>query len=528
MNKFYPEPGDDEEEEVVSDSIATPYNDYASLIAVLNSGKSLEDWKKQIAAKKALLKKEAVEFVPRIDELKRSLPEPKDFAAIEKKIATLGEEIAKIDTLQADASKALAERQKGVLAKQRTLHQKQTDLSNIRYKIKSEIQQQQNEAGSKISSIQLQIREVSTLIQQMERQRDENKTNIAAYQRMIEEKNQVIARLRREWDEINREAFHFDDSNCQCPTCKQLLPAGDIEKQKADLQKNFNEGVARRKKSRVDESAQVKAEIRQLQDKIDHINSLGDPAVGIGFETNKVENLKFQLQKLQQAEAHKGVLNMDTAVDAMMKVNADALNLVDEINTLELQIKTETEALENSNGTDYSGRKQQLGDQVRELDRELSLRDAINHTNKRISELEMEERVNAQAIADIEQQEFDIESFTRAKMDILEDRVNSMFRYVKFRLFEKLVNGGIDETCVCEYKGVPYPTLNTAAKTLCGLDVINTFCKFYKVHAPIFCDNRESVTFIPECESQIISLFVSPSDKQLRIERVNSHQLELA
>lgn len=111
-------------------------------------------------------------------------------------------------------------------------------------------------------------------------------------------------------------------------------------------------------------------------------------------------------------------------------------------------------------------------------------------------------------------------------MDILEKKVNKLFKFVSFRLFAEQVNGGIAETCVCEYKGVRYPTLNTAAKLLAGLDVLNTLSTFYAVCAPVFCDNRESVTFIPETSSQIISLFVSPDDKKLRV--IPDHKTELA
>jgi hypothetical protein len=86
-------------------------------------------------------------------------------------------------------------------------------------------------------------------------------------------------------------------------------------------------------------------------------------------------------------------------------------------------------------------------------------------------------------------------------------------------LFEDLINGGLQETCVTLFDGVPYDKgLNNAAKINVGLDVIDTLSKHYEVQAPIFVDNAEAVTKLLDIDSQIISLVVSEKDKTLRIE----------
>jgi exonuclease SbcC len=162
--------------------------------------------------------------------------------------------------------------------------------------------------------------------------------------------------------------------------------------------------------------------------------------------------------------------------------------------------------------------KVRIGNELDEIKRQLAIKSTIEQTQTRISQLQKEEAANAQAIADIERSEFEIETYTRAKMDILEKRVNEKFRYVQFRLFDTQVNGAVVEDCMCYYGNVKYPTLNTAAKLLAGLDVLETLSNHYDVHAPVFCDNRESVSWIPESKSQIISLFVSAADVELRVE----------
>ncbi|EXQ65605.1 hypothetical protein V760_02867, partial [Staphylococcus aureus F23613] len=53
-----------------------------------------------------------------------------------------------------------------------------------------------------------------------------------------------------------------------------------------------------------------------------------------------------------------------------------------------------------------------------------------------------------------------------------------------------------------------------------GLDIINTLSKHFKVTAPIFIDNAESVTELIKTESQQIQLIVNEQDKKLRMETI--------
>lgn len=506
----------------VIESIATPKNDYGTLIMVLNGGKKLEEWKKELSSKKKLLKDTAVEFQPRIDEAKRSLPEVKDWDKISSEITTHQARVQVIDESIADASKALAEKQKGLLQLQKDLHTKKTELSGIRYIIQSELQAVQNEGANQISGLQRELQTRLSDIKAIEKRIADLRANKSAYELQIESKDLVVGSLRNEWDVINAEKFVFDESKCECPTCNQSLPAEQIEEQKSEMLKNFNNSVISRKAQKVEQSNQVKKEIAQLKETIQTIDAeIPAHEEEIKVLNHNIQAINLKLSERQAAEANKKATNLEAAIDARLKENNDALSIQCEITTLEENIAAETKALstgDTDNTLVLKSERERLYLQIDALKNELADKAVIERINNRISQLESEEKANSQAIADLELQEFEVESFTRAKMDILEKRVNGMFRYVTFRLFETQVNGGIAETCVCEYKGVPYPTLNTAAKLLAGIDVLTTLSDYYKVYAPVFCDNRESVTFIPETKSQIISLFVSPEDKKLRIE----------
>jgi DNA repair protein SbcC/Rad50 len=510
--------------EEVLNSIVTVKNKYESLINALNSGKSLEKWKAELSAKRTLLKKAAVEYAPRIDEAKRNMPEPQDWKTIEADIKQAELHVARIDSWLSDQSKALAEKQKGLMDKQKAIHQKQTTLGNIRFKIKQDLLLKQTEISNQVTLVQQQIRNTNLQLDTIQKTADNARKNKEAYQSRIEIKQQHVLNLRAEWDKINKENFSFDESKCECPTCKQLLPTDQVEHKKAELLKNFNEDVARRKADKVAQANQVKGEIKQLQDAIDAVHNceLQSPEA----EKENLNALETKLFELRASYSKQSAENTDVAVDALLKVNADALNLQDEITMLQKDIDAGSDEEDvNVDAEKHKARKQEYLLQLDQLKHSLATREVIENTQKRIAQLEQEETANAQAIAAVEQQEFDIETFTRAKMDILEQKVNKLFRYVSFRLFQRQVNGEIAETCVCEYKGVPYPTLNTAAKLLAGIDILETLSNYYGIHAPVICDNRESVSWIPDIKSQVISLFVSPDDKKLRVETEKQFQI---
>ena len=120
--------------------------------------------------------------------------------------------------------------------------------------------------------------------------------------------------------------------------------------------------------------------------------------------------------------------------------------------------------------------------------------------------------------ADVEKMLYLLDDFIKYKLDKISDSINSQFEMVNFILFKSQLNGGLAETCECQYNGIPFGSLNSAARIQCGLDIIRTLQRMYGVFVPVFVDNRESCTNIPTMDCQIISLVVSPTDKDLRIE----------
>ena len=194
-----------------------------------------------------------------------------------------------------------------------------------------------------------------------------------------------------------------------------------------------------------------------------------------------------------------------------------------EYEALELELKKATEFLNSMNGNvgyqnqikiKLSGLREELEAVTRKID------SADNSkVEKRIEELEEEQREVGQKVADQEKMIDLLEKFIRVKMDSISNLINAKFNTVNFKLFDTQINGGLKECCECTVNGVPYSSLNNGHKIIAGLDIISSLCELYGVTAPVFIDNAEALNDfnIPKIDGQMILLRVS-DDRELRVE----------
>ena len=89
----------------------------------------------------------------------------------------------------------------------------------------------------------------------------------------------------------------------------------------------------------------------------------------------------------------------------------------------------------------------------------------------------------------------------------------------RFKLFNVLVNGGIEECCETTFNGVPYGNLNNGARLNIGLDVINTLAEHYDFAPPVWLDNAESVVNILSTKGQQIRLIVSAEQELIELQK---------
>ena len=171
----------------------------------------------------------------------------------------------------------------------------------------------------------------------------------------------------------------------------------------------------------------------------------------------------------------------------------------------------------SGNSDEVKAEKTALQNELMTIHQKLAKKRQIEAAENRIVELNAEMKKIAQQISTLEKDEFIIDEFTKAKISESEARINSRFTFVQFKLFDTQINGAVVPTCEALINGVPYSDANTASQINAGLDIINVLSKFYGVTAPVFIDNRESVSFILPTETQIVNLIVSPEHKTLSV-----------
>jgi hypothetical protein len=176
----------------------------------------------------------------------------------------------------------------------------------------------------------------------------------------------------------------------------------------------------------------------------------------------------------------------------------------------------EVKSVENS---ELKSKKSNIQNELEGLNAKLSSKDLNEKADKRIEELSEHQKSISQDVADLENKEIQIEKFIKAKMDIVEDRVNKLFATCSFKMFEDQVNGGQKPTCECLVDGVPFHDVNKAGKINAGVDIISALQSYFDIQAPIWIDNRESVVNLFDHESQVINLIVDREHKELYISK---------
>lgn len=489
---------------MVFDSILTPGNkdQFTSLINALNAKKSLYEYRSEISNKKKIIRDQKDLLPSRIDEAKRSLPDFVNYASIETKLDQSKKDLEKVDTLIQNKTLALQDKQQVINGKLHQVQSLTTEARNIEFAEKNKVQDRKREREQVIMNLKHELR---NKLDDATRKAIEI-SNDHSRKKSLQAQQQE---LRSKWAAIDKEALEFKDNEFTCPACKRAYEATDIEAKKTQMISNFNQDKSRRLNMVTSEGKKVTAEVGAIDTIINDFKTRSE------LLQNEINDLK---QKIASAEQENTKFSSDdqSAFEKAMSGNQEHKKIIDQISLLNNEIN---KPIAGGDNTELLSKKKEISLQIQGYQQEISLKGQREKIEARITELQNQESEMAQELARLEGIEFSIMQFEKSKMDMLETKVNSMFKIVKFKMFDTLINQGEVACCETLINGIPYSDANTASKIQAGVDIINTLCNFYNISAPIFIDNRESVFLIPDSESQIISLIASKPDKQLRIEQ---------
>lgn len=485
----------------VSDAeIAASDPRFAALLDMV-SGKSLDDYKKELSARKKKLKADLDDIQPRIDQTTRLMPTEADYTAIEAEIASIDKQIAAIELQMSDRSKAIREQYDEIQRKQEQisgLRSKQRDLVNAE---KTKAQNEQHEANEARNQLVLKVTSVSRHIADREREIKELEKEIASYNIQESSLNLDILSLRNKWTTENEKEYQAKEGCLVCPIFGHECNDSSASVKHVEAQESSKITFNETKDKTLDE---IEKQGKTLTEKLEALQA-------------KIASKKEQLFKdsefladLKKAhELDKGVL-ANTPEAGLRIVEAEKIpawaELDTEIKTIEATI-SEVKPIDNS---DLTSSKTELTTKRDGLLKQLNNRDLKLKYEAEIKRLSDEGKNLAQQIADLEKTEFTIADFTRAKIEDADRRINRLFEIVKFKLYDRTIEGNEFETCTPTNKqGVLISATNTAEKINAGVDIINVLSRFYNVSAPIFCDSAESVNNYLKTEAQMVFLKVT-------------------
>lgn len=464
--------------DIKDDEVINSRSELTRLAELLN-GRTVDEQRKIVAAKKTAINKELDMIPVRIDEALRNKA---DIATSENKLTT------DIKTLNKSINEL--ENQKATIINGFSSTEKRSKIDEISRQLKA----RQSEVLSIYNSEKQRKRgEYEALLTQLkiiESEHDRYTDRAYDLAKDIERESKRIETLQAEFDTFNAQEFNKE----ACPTCGQPLP----EDKQAELEAAFNSEKAAKLEewqSLIESAKKLKANYEEQREEL----------------MVKADGLTKEIEDKTKAYESK-FKEYENYLEPNIEDDQDYKELKAELFLLELDEGEETDDKEVARLDDEIS---SVKEKRAALETELNKYTLNADIQKRVIELENQQQKLAAEKNLLDETSFLIDEFVKAKVDMLEESINSHFEYARFKMFNVLVNGNIEECCETTYKGVPYRSMNNAARMNVGLDIINALTKFYNVTAPVFIDNAEAVTDFIKCNSQTIKLVVDADFKEL-------------
>ena len=467
--------GDVREEDVI-----TSFAELPELPELLN-GHTVDDFLKVAKSRKTALKKELDTIPARITENENAASgalTSEEISAVEAEISTL-------------------EQQEKDIAAKISAYNTPSAADERRNALRQELERRRTEY---LANYNRQVGEYNTRLSERIEQRDElfSKRSpllvkMSSLPRQIEEMRKQRNKLQAECAEIRAREYTGGDT---CPCCGQKLPPEQIEKAVAEFNQRKSEelsAIAAKAKTTChkDMIAALETELEKITPQVNDLN----------WRYDLVE------EELEALRNSKPVSNFESTA---------------EYTELTAQIAAVKDSGESQIPAELLESQTDIADRLSAAKEKLYKARAAQDIRKRIAELEAQQKSLAAEYAQCEKGEYLCEQFIRAKVSMLDERINSRFRTLRFKLFHEQQNGGLQEICKvlipCGSGLVEYEKANSAARINAGIEIVNVLGEYFGVRLPVFCDNAESVTALTPSDGQAIRLIVSEVDKILRFE----------
>ena len=447
----------------------------------------------------------ALNKVPvRLAELDKALPPKEDWEAAEARKKELGERMAPLDSkiLQMRTGGADKVLKDGIREKIAFQQKRKRNMEQGALNLSTD---QATKHQSDILTVNAEVRTAQSVIGELKaKMQGYTDTEIHA-KKQKEECEMKVKDFNDRMNALCSRTWSWNDKDSFCPHCLQPLPLDKLATMKEESRKRFNEAVAEEKKQLQEDFGKLQhtyTELKKILEQVDEERIV---------TTNQL--VKAQ-QALKDAEKHMAEVEQDSpkTYEQLLAENESYRQAADEIAKLEQELNApsadctdELKALEQE--------RTGLGIEYNKTLDVLSSKQTYDRINALIEDAHKDLKMYQEQLDNLDDKITVANDYYQHSCDVLEQDINKMFSYVKWTMFQSTQDGERKPYCECHHDGVPYGSLNAAAKINAGIDIANVVSKFYDVSVPMILDECESNLHPIYEGGQQIRLCVSPSPK---------------
>lgn len=498
--------------------------DFADLLAEMR-GAALEDFRRSVAAAKRAQRADLDKAIANIDAWKAALPDVQDEVGITAEIRQLEarRETEKqhyrdlcndIDKKIADISEADKARTDEIAAKRAEIIAIQGDMSEY---LSASLTAENEAILARKQAIMKAQADVSNAKEDFEALKARQRKLTAAledYKIARSDEATRLTNLGAQYEQERAKSFSPEMAT-SCPYCGRPYSAEELAAKGEELRKEW----MTERRAILDK---IQARVPVIRQEIASWDaSISAAAAELGEIEEALKSKMTELTVLDQvlADARTAPEVDLNGAEARARKSQRYLDLARKVAALEEEIKSLAAGAVSTKEL-VADRQRYVGEMIKvneKFDLELHpLRDAlaVNRERKRLLDMIEAEDIRRAAFADelarLERLEVRTQQYIKASVDACEQAINANFKEARWKMFDATLDGGIVEMCeVTTLAGIPYKTMNDAARIVCGIDVISFLSRVHGVQAPIFIDNAESVTRSSfDTDAQVIRLVV--------------------
>ena len=470
--------------------------------------KTIADLIHHIKYKRKEVQKQLDAVPVRLAELNKSMPEAQDWDALSAEKTKLNDKLVELaNKMQAirigGADKV---RYDGILKKIEFAEKRKRNMEQGAMNLATE---QATKHQSDVITANIAVKKAQSLVDDLKAtMRGYTESEIHAKDKKEECERKVVD-INNRLDELSKSRWSWNAEDGICPHCGQPLPAEDVERIKKESKDRFNERKSNASKKIQEEFNGIQQEYTDAKNILEKLDN--DRMVTTNQLVNANKTLKEAEFKKLEVDAEK-----PKTYEQILAEKEEYQQVVKEIADLQAELnKPSASSDENAKMlAELEKEREPIGIRYNEVLELLATKETYDRISELIEKAKQDKESYQNQLDELDEQLDLANEYNKKSCQLLEENVNGHFSYVKWSMFTQDLDGNMKPYCECYHDGVPYSRLNGAAKVNAGIDIANTFSRFYQVSAPMVLDECESVNDpIYSGDQQQIRLKVTTDDK---------------